>query len=112
MRLLPYDGHADASAASLARKRYLGREAVPKNFEVVRQRVIPGSLQSKLLIYPLAAEAAATESTAAANTGTLRKTWSGKRSPRGCGEQRPTRHSSSGSSRPTAPGTTSTSLIP
>jgi YVTN family beta-propeller protein len=28
-----------------------------KNFEVVRQRVIPGSLQSKLLIYPLAAEA-------------------------------------------------------
>ncbi len=28
-----------------------------QNFEVVRQRVIPGSLQSKLLIYPLAAEA-------------------------------------------------------
>src|SRR5499427_7965858 len=28
-----------------------------KNFEVVRQRVIPGSLRSKLLIYPLAAEA-------------------------------------------------------
>ncbi|MGH9843281.1 MAG: YncE family protein [Blastocatellia bacterium] len=28
-----------------------------QNFEVVRQRVIPGSLQSKLLIHPLAAEA-------------------------------------------------------
>src|SRR5438128_900670 len=32
-----------------------------KNFEVVRQRVIPGSLQSKLLIHPLAAEAGGDE---------------------------------------------------
>src|SRR5438034_4996789 len=28
-----------------------------QNFDVVRQRVIPGSMQSKLLIHPLAAEA-------------------------------------------------------
>src|ERR1051325_9621036 len=32
-------------------------EQSSKNFDVVRQRVIPGSLQSKLLIHPLAAEA-------------------------------------------------------